>query len=65
MDKKLDRTKILFGKADEVEKTESEYRKKQTPQEKLRTITYLRECFYGDEATSGRLQRVYTIIKRK
>ena len=33
-------------------------------QDKFRTITFLRECFYGQEATTGRLQRVYTVFKR-
>jgi len=27
--------------------------------EKFETITYLRECFYGNEATTGRVQRFY------
>ena len=28
--------------------------------EKFETITYLRECFYGAEATTGRIQRFVT-----
>jgi len=34
-------------------------------EEKLQTVTYLRECFYGEDATTGRLQRVCQIIKMK
>lgn len=36
-----------------------------TAAEKFAAITYLRECFYGTEATTGRVQRVYQIFKRK
>ena len=32
--------------------------------EKLELITYLRESFYGQEASTGRLQRVFTSIKQ-
>jgi len=65
MDKKLDRTMIVFGRTDEVEQRERELCKNETHQDKLRTITYLRECFYGPEATTGRLQRFYQIVKQK
>ena len=32
-------------------------------EEKVETVTFLRECFYGEEATTGRLQKVYSILK--
>jgi len=34
-------------------------------EEKIQAITYLRECFYGEEATTGRIQRVCTMFKLK
>jgi hypothetical protein len=37
--------------------------KKTTPQDRFALITYLRECFYGPEATTGRLQRIFEITK--
>jgi len=33
--------------------------------EKIKTITYLRECFYGKEATTGRIQRFHKPAKFK
>jgi hypothetical protein len=49
----------------EHNKKEKEYWSKASFKEKLTTITYLRECFYGPEATTGRLQRFYSFSKRK
>jgi hypothetical protein len=46
-------------------KADDEYWRHATTEEKLQTITFLRECFYGEEATTGRLQRFYTIFKLK
>ena len=37
--------------------------KNTTPQERFALITYLRESFYGPEATTGRLQRVFEVTK--
>jgi hypothetical protein len=65
MREKMDRTAVSFGTAKEHDKKDREYWAKADPKEKLQTITYLRECFYGSEATTGRLQRVYRFIKRK
>ena len=64
MQEKIDRKEILIGDAEYLEKKDTEYWKKATIKEKLQTITYLRECFYGNEATTGRLQRFYTVFKR-
>jgi len=64
MQEKIDRKEILIGDAEYLEKKDIEYWKKATIKEKLQTITYLRECFYGNEATTGRLQRFYTVLKR-
>jgi len=60
----MDRKDIQIGSSENLEKKDKEYWKKATVKEKLQTITYLRECFYGNEATTGRLQRFYTIFKR-
>ena len=62
---KMDRTAVSFGTAEEHEKRERIYLKKSGYKEKLKTITYLRECFYGTKATTGRLQRIYRFSKRK
>ncbi|MCL2214023.1 MAG: hypothetical protein FWC06_02320 [Treponema sp.] len=62
---KMDRSKISYGNKEIFDKDDSEYWKKATIKEKLQTITYLRECFYGKEATTGRLQRFYTLSKLK
>lgn len=64
MNEKMDRRQIFFGTAKELEKNDREYWSKANVEEKLKTITYLRECFYGKEATTGRLQRVHKIFKR-
>ncbi len=45
------------------ERLDREYWSDAPIREKLETITYLRECFYGKEATTGRLQRIYTVFK--
>jgi len=59
MKERMDRTVVFFGTAEEHDKREKEYLRKAGYEEKLKTITYLRECFYGTKATTGRLQRVY------
>jgi hypothetical protein len=65
MEKRMDRTKVSFAQAEKHDAEEKEYWSKASIEEKLETITYLRECFYGAEATTGRLQRLYTFFKRK
>jgi hypothetical protein len=64
MNKKMSRKQILFGKPEDLDKSDRKYWAKASIREKLSTITYLRECFYGTEATTGRLQRFYKIFKR-
>jgi hypothetical protein len=64
MNEKMDRKRIIIGNAKELEKNDREYWAMANAEEKLITITYLRECFYGKEATTGRLPRFYKIIKR-
>lgn len=65
MKKKMNRNQIISGTAQDLEINDKKYWTNTSVEEKLKTITYLRECFYGDEATTGRLQRVYKVFKRK
>jgi len=64
MQQRIDRRKVTIGTFSDLEKKDKEYWDKSDISEKLKTITYLRECFYGSEATTGRLQRFYTILKQ-
>ena len=64
MNERMDRTRIVIGKAEEMDRSEREYWSKAPIKERLETITYLRECFYGEEATTGRLQRIHTVFKQ-
>jgi len=63
MEKRMDRMDVSFSTVKEHEKEEREYWSNAPLEEKLKTITYLRECFYGPEATTGRLQKIYKFIK--
>ena len=65
MRKRMDRTAVYFGTAEEHDKRERIYLEKMGYEDKLKTITYLRECFYGTKATTQRLQRIYRFFKRK
>jgi hypothetical protein len=65
MERRIDKKNISFGTIEEHNKKEKEYWSKASNEEKFSTITYLRECFYGPEATTGRLQRFYSFLKRK
>ena len=65
MSEKMDRSKIFYGNQKIFDEEDQEYWKNASIKEKLQTITFLRECFYGKEATTGRLQRVYTVSKLK
>ena len=62
---RIDRSQIIIAKRAELDEMDNEYWKNASFEEKLQTITYLRECFYGKEATTGRLQRVYKMLKLK
>ena len=61
----MDKSQIIIAKREEIDKKDDEYWKNASIEEKLSTITYLRECFYGEEATTGRIQRIYTMLKLK
>ena len=62
---KMDRTQIVIAKKEEHDSHDMEYWSRAPIEEKLQTITYLRECFYGEEATSGRISRVHRMLKLK
>ncbi len=63
MNNRIDKTQISFTTAAEQEAKDKKYWHNASVKEKFQTITYLRECFYGPEATTGRLQRFYSIIE--
>ena len=65
MKKRMNRKDSSFSTTAEHNKKENEYWSQASVQEKLQTITYLRECFYGPEATTGRLQRFYSFVKQQ
>ena len=58
---KMNRKLVQTGSADQLDKRNNEYWKNAPLKEKVATITYLRECFYGPEATTGRLQRFHQV----
>ena len=63
---KIDRKQIVVADSNEtLDNQDIEYWGHATIKEKLQTITYLRECFYGPEATTGRLQRFHTMLELK
>jgi hypothetical protein len=63
--KRMDKNSVVISTKDELNANDYEYWQKASDKEKLQTITFLRECFYGKKATTGRLQRVYSISKIK
>lgn len=65
MENRMNRRDVSFSTVKEHANEEREYWSKASVEEKLKTITYLRECFYGPEATTGRLQRFYKFSKRQ
>jgi len=65
MGKMINRMSVMVGTAKELDQIEKQRLLNTSYEEKAATITYLRECFYGAEATTGRLQRIHTVLKRK
>jgi hypothetical protein len=61
----MDRGQAVQADTDELDAEDARYWAHATVKEKLQTITYLRECFYGPEATTGRLQGFYRLLKQK
>ena len=64
MDETINKKSVMVGTAKELDESEKKRLSGISFEEKSATITYLRECFYGTAATTGRLQRVYTVIER-
>jgi hypothetical protein len=64
MHRRINRSQIIISNASLLEKDDKKYWARADVKEKLQTITYLRESFYGREATTGRLQRFYQVFKR-
>jgi hypothetical protein len=62
---KMDRTIVSFSSREDHYDDEKEYWSKATAEDKCAMITYLRECFYGVEATTGRLQRFFEFSKQE
>ncbi len=46
------------------EEEDQEYWSKASIEDKAQMITYLRECYYGPEATTRRLQRFFAFVKQ-
>jgi hypothetical protein len=64
MHDRMDRKRFRVATHDELAHEDRAYWRGATVREKLETVTYLRECLYGPEATTGRLQRVYRVVER-
>jgi hypothetical protein len=62
METRMDRACAVLSTTEELEAEDARYWAAASYGEKLATITYLRECFYGPEATTGRLQGVYSVF---
>lgn len=65
MQERMDRSSFQVATHEELAKQDRDYWANTTIAERLEMITYLRECFYGPEATTGRPQRVYKVIERE
>jgi hypothetical protein len=50
---------VFCGTVEDAEIIDNEYNQMVLYKEKLQMITYLRECFYGKKATTGRIQRIH------
>jgi hypothetical protein len=65
MEFKMDRSDVGFVDNKAIEEEDDAHWACATVEEKLEMITYLRECFYGIEATTGRLQRFFEFVARE
>jgi hypothetical protein len=62
---KMDRNDVSFTNHETIQEEDEKYWAKASIEEKLEMITYLRECFYGQEATTGRLQRFFEFVEQE
>lgn len=65
MESRMDRSQIFGGSFEAADQQDRLDSAEMEPGEKFRLITYLRECFFGDEATTGRLPRIYRLTQLK
>lgn len=61
---RLDRRDVRFTDQESLDREDRRYWARASIREKLEMITYLRECFWGDEATTGRIRKICRFIKR-
>ena len=59
---RLERT-YSFGTHDSIKRQNIKETNSMSAGERFATITFLREQYYGPEATTGRVQRVYTAFR--
>jgi hypothetical protein len=62
---KMDRTDVEFTDHKTIQESDEKYWSEASIEEKMEMITYLRECFYGTEATTGRLQRFFEFAEQE
>lgn len=62
---KIDRSDVAFTDHNILQEEDEKYWANAPVEEKLEMITYLRECFYGSEATTGRLQRFFEFVEQE
>ena len=62
---RMDRGIVSYGNQKTFDEKDMAYWQNAPVEEKLQTITYLRECFYGEEATTGKIKKVCTMFKIK
>lgn len=62
---KMDRTDVAFTDQKTIQEDDEIYWSQASIEDKLEMITYLRECFYGSEATTGRLQRFFEFTEQE
>ena len=61
----MDKSTVIIATQEELDCMDDEYWRNSKIEERLETIVYLRECFYGEEATTGRVQRFHKMLKLK
>jgi hypothetical protein len=62
---KMDRTDVAFTDQKTIQEDDEKYWAQASIEDKLEMITYLRECFYGPQATTGRLQRFFEFTEQE
>ena len=63
MSLKMDRSAFSFHKMNESSESDKTDLLQMKDADKIELITRLRECFYGPEATTGRLYRFSEFVK--